>query len=163
MEEPPPPDAELDLLRRVLAEAEEWAESGGGGPFAAAVTLDGEVLALARNEVAATGDPTAHAEMTALRTAARVRGNHDLSGAVLVASAEPCPMCLAAAWWARVDRVLFSAGRNEASAAGFDDTALYEELAAPLGSRRLPITQALEEEGTAPFRAWARNPNRVPY
>jgi len=156
-------EAELALLRRVLAEAEEWAESGGGGPFAAAVIFDGSVLALARNEVVATGDPTAHAEMTALRTAARARGTHDLSGAVLVASAEPCPMCLAAAWWARVDRVVFSAGRAEASAAGFDDTLLYDEVAAPLDGRRLPMVQALAEEGSRPFQAWARSPNRVPY
>lgn len=154
---------ELALLRRVLAEAEEWAESGGGGPFAAGVILDGELLALARNEVVATGDPTAHAEMTALRAAARARGTHDLSGAVLVASAEPCPMCLAAAWWARIDRVVFSAGRAEASAAGFDDTLLYEEVAAPLDARRLPVVQALAEEGARPFLAWARSPNRVPY
>jgi tRNA(Arg) A34 adenosine deaminase TadA len=156
-------EAELALLRRVLAEAEEWAESGGGGPFAAGVMLDGELLALARNEVVATGDPTAHAEMTALRAAARARGTHDLSGAVLVASAEPCPMCLAAAWWAHIDRVVFSAGRAEASAAGFDDTLLYDELAAPLDARRLPVVQALAEEGARPFRAWARSPNRVPY
>jgi tRNA(Arg) A34 adenosine deaminase TadA len=156
-------EAEVAVLRRVLAEAEEWAESGGGGPFAAAVILDGEVLALARNEVVATGDPTAHAEMTAVRAAARARGTHDLSGAVLVASAEPCPMCLAAAWWARIGRVVFSAGRAEASAAGFDDALLYDEVAAPLDARRLPVVQALAEEGSRPFQAWARSPNRVPY
>lgn len=156
-------EAELAVLRRVLAEAEEWAESGGGGPFAAAVMLDGEVLALAHNEVVATGDPTAHAEMTAVRAAARARGTHDLSGAVLVASAEPCPMCLGAAWWARIDRVVFSAGRAEASAAGFDDTRLYNEVAAPLDARHLPMVQALAEEGGRPFLAWARSPNRVPY
>jgi tRNA(Arg) A34 adenosine deaminase TadA len=163
VDEPPVAEAELALLRRVLAEAEEWAESGGGGPFAAGVILDGELLALARNEVVATGDPTAHAEMTALRAAARARGSHDLSGAVLVASAEPCPMCLAAAWWARIDRVVFSAGRAEATAAGFDDTLLYDEMAAPLDARRLPVVQALADEGARPFQAWARSPNRVPY
>jgi tRNA(Arg) A34 adenosine deaminase TadA len=156
-------EAELAVLRRVLAEAEEWAESGGGGPFAAAVTLDGELLALARNEVVASGDPTAHAEMTAIRVAAKARGTHNLSGAVLVASTEPCPMCLAAAWWARIDRVVFAAGRAEASAAGFDDTLLYDEVAAPLDARRLPMVQALAEEGARPFQAWARSPNRIPY
>jgi guanine deaminase len=156
-------EAELALLRRVLAEAEEWADSGGGGPFAAAVSFDGEVLALARNEVVAAGDPTAHAEMTALRAAARARGTHDLSGAVLVASAEPCPMCLGAAWWARIDRIVFSAARAEATAAGFDDTILYDEVAAPLDRRRLPMVQALAEDGSRPFHAWARSPNRVPY
>lgn len=156
-------DAELALLRRVLAEAEEWAESGGGGPFAAGVLLDGELLALAHNEVVSTGDPTAHAEITALRQAARVRGTHNLAGAVLVCSCEPCPMCLAAAWWARVGRIVYAGSRADASAVGFDDVAVYEEVAAPLEARRLPVVRALAEEGTRPFRAWARSPNRVFY
>lgn len=155
--------AELDLLRRVLSEAAQWAASGAGGPFAAAVLLDGQVLALARNQVVAMNDPTAHAEMTALRAAARRAGTHDLSGAVLVASCEPCPMCLGAAWWARVSRVVFSAGREEASAAGFDDGVLYDELARPRDARRLPLVQALADEGSAPFAAWAASPNRIPY
>ncbi len=156
-------DAELALLRRVLAEAEEWAESGGGGPFAAGVLLDGELLAMAHNEVVSTADPTAHAEMTALRMAARARGTPHLDGAVLVTSCEPCPMCLGAAWWARVGRIVYSASRADASAVGFDDTAVYQEVAAPLDARRLPIVRALAEEGTRPFEAWARSPNRVHY
>ncbi|MGH8993663.1 MAG: nucleoside deaminase [Acidimicrobiia bacterium] len=163
MDAPAVVEAELAVLRRVVAEAEEWAESGGGGPFAAAVMVDGELLTLAHNEVVANADPTAHAEMTALRTAARLRGSHHLSGAVLVTSTEPCPMCLAAAWWARIDRVVFCAGREVASAAGFDDTLIYEELATPLHARRLPVVQALAEEGSRPFQAWARSANRIPY
>lgn len=163
MSDAPVDEAELALLRRVLAEAEEWAESGGGGPFAAGVLLDGELLALARNEVVSSGDPTAHAEMTALRLAARARGAHDLTGAVLVCSCEPCPMCLAAAWWARVGRIVYAASRADASAVGFDDTAVYEEVCAPLDARRLPVVRALAEEGVRPFQAWVRSPNRVHY
>ena len=155
-------EAELDLLRQVLAEAEEWVDSGGG-PFAAGILLDGEVLALAHNEVVASCDPTAHAEMTAIRMATRGRGTHDLTGAVLVCSCEPCPMCLAAAWWARVGRIVYSATRADASAAGFDDTAVYDEVARPLHERRLPTVRALAADGNRPFEAWARSPNRIPY
>lgn len=158
-----PNEEEFALLRRVLAEAATWAEGGGGGPFAAGVLRDGEVLALARNQVVAMNDPTAHAEMTALRMAARRLGTHDLSGAVLVVSCEPCPMCVGAAWWARVSRVVYSAGRADAAAAGFDDVVLHEEVALPLDARRLPMIRALVEEGARPFEAWARNPTRVPY
>ena len=155
-------EAELDLLRRVLAEAEEWAGSGGG-PFAAGILLDGEVLALTHNEVVTSCDPTAHAEMTAIRMATRGRGTHHLTGAVLVCSCEPCPMCLAAAWWARVGRIVYSASRADASAAGFDDIAVYDEVARPLHKRRLPAVRALAADGNRPFEAWARSPNRVPY
>lgn len=154
---------ELDLLRRVLTEATVWAEGGAGGPFAAGLLMDGELVALARNQVVATHDPTAHAEITALRVAARRLGTHDLSGAALVASCEPCPMCIAAAWWARVSRVVFSGVRADAAAAGFDDVVLYEELAAPLDARRLPMIRALADDGTRPFEAWAQCPTRVPY
>lgn len=156
------PDTELDLLRQVLDEAETWA-GVGGGPFAAGILLDGEVLALAHNEVVSSCDPTAHAEMTAIRMATRGRGTHHLTGAVLVCSCEPCPMCLAAAWWARVDRIVYSASRADASAAGFDDSAVYDEVARPLSERHLPAVRALAEDGTRPFEAWARSPNRVPY
>ena len=108
-------------------------------------------------------DPTAHAEVVAIRAAARALGSHDLSGAVLYTSCEPCPMCLGAAWWARVDRIVFAADRADAAAADFDDAAIYAEVAAPLESRSLPIARALAEEGRAPFRLWAAKTDRVPY
>src|SRR5690606_1587565 len=101
--------------------------NGLGGPFGALVVRAGEVLATGENRVLSSHDPTAHAEIVALRAAALRAGTHELRGATLYASCEPCPMCLAAAWWARVDRVIFAATREDAAAAGFDDAAIYTE------------------------------------
>jgi tRNA(Arg) A34 adenosine deaminase TadA len=142
-------------------------ESAGttGGPFGSLVVKDGVVVGTGTNQVVGTTDPTAHAEVVALRAAARHLGTHVLSGCVVYASCEPCPMCLAAAFWSRVDRVVFAATRHDASAAGFDDDALYGELAAALGQgpRTLPVEQVVTAESQAPFAAWAANPDRVPY
>ncbi len=125
------------------------------------------MVARGGNRVVADRDPTAHAELVAIRTAARVLGTHDLSGCVLYASCRPCPMCLTAAWWARVDRVVYAATTEEASAAGFDDerfwaaiaqAAITQPSADPSPLQHLPIP-----ERTEPFAAWAANPDRQPY
>ncbi|MCX7685858.1 MAG: nucleoside deaminase [Acetobacteraceae bacterium] len=155
-------DQEGVLLRRAIRLACENV-SAGGGPFGAVVAKGGRMLAEGANRVVPDADPTAHAEVVAIRAAARALGTHDLSGAVLYASCEPCPMCLAAAWWARIGRIVFAATRAEAAAAGFDDAAIYEEVAAPLSARRLPIVQALPEAAAEPFRLWAQKADRVPY
>jgi tRNA(Arg) A34 adenosine deaminase TadA len=154
---------EEELLASLIDDATGWAASGGGGPFAAAVARDGVVLATARNEVVERGDPTAHAEMLALRDAARVLGTHDLSGCVVVSTCEPCPMCLAAAFWARVDRIVYAATRADAAAAGFDDEALYREVSVPPDRRTIPMVRALAAEGARPFQAWQANEHRRPY
>jgi guanine deaminase len=150
------------LLERAIALAVTSAGSGGG-PFGAVVGRGDEVLGEGGNRVVVSHDPTAHAEIVALRAACGALGTHDLSGTVLYASTEPCPMCLAAAWWARVDEIVFAADRDAAARAGFDDAAIYAEVAAERSERTLPIRQALAEAGEAPFRAWAANPERVPY
>jgi guanine deaminase len=150
------------LLRRAIDLAVASATTDGG-PFGALVARGGEVLAEGTNRVTATSDPTAHAEVVALRGACAALGTHVLDGCVLVTSCEPCPMCLAAAWWARVDRIVFAATREQAAAAGFDDAAIYREVAAPLAARALPIARGLEPESGAPFAAWAANPSRRPY
>jgi len=134
-----------------------------GGPFGAVVVRDGRVIAEGRNRVVPECDPTAHAEIEALRAAAQELGTHELSGCTVYASAEPCPMCAAALHWARVDRVVFAAGRADAAAAGFDDEQLFHELAMAPAARAVPTTQALAAEGRAPFEAWLANPDRVPY
>ncbi|HSD77479.1 MAG TPA: nucleoside deaminase [Solirubrobacteraceae bacterium] len=152
--------------RELMSEALRLATASAatdGGPFAALVVRDGEVIARGANRVVADRDPTAHAEVVALRAAAHGERTHDLSGTLLVTTCEPCPMCLGAAWWARVDAVLFAAGREDASAAGFDDAALYAEVAAPLAGRRLPVRRVDVPDPCAPFAAWEANPNRVPY
>lgn len=150
------------MLRRAIRLACDNV-AAGGGPFGAVVAKDGVVLGQGVNRVVPDADPTAHAEVVAIRAAARVLGTHDLAGAVLYTSCEPCPMCLGAAWWARVDRIVFAADRADAAAAGFDDAAIYAEVAAPLAARSLPILRALPEDGRAPFRLWSAKPDRVPY
>jgi guanine deaminase len=134
-----------------------------GGPFGAVVAIGGRVVARGANRVVADGDPTLHAEIVAIRTACRAVGSFDLSGAVLYTSCEPCPMCFGAAYWARVDRIVHAATRADAAAAGFDDAAIYADVAAPADERALTTIQLLAEEGWRPFAAWAANPARVPY
>src|SRR5687767_3602429 len=127
--EPAPPSTndEERFLRQAVDVATRAAWEGGG-PFGSIVVLDGTVVGIGSNQVVRTADPTAHAEIVALRAAARFLGSHLLTGCVVYASCEPCPMCLAAAFWARVDRVVHAATRHDAAAAGFDDDALYREL-----------------------------------
>jgi len=160
----PPADSPEDheLLRRAIALARASVDAGGG-PFGALVVRDGRVLAEGTNRVVLARDPTAHAEIVALRAAATELDTHELSGCVVYASAEPCPMCASALHWARVDRVVFSAGRADAAAAGFDDDVLFRELALPGAKRAVPTVQALPSEGLAPFDAWRAKPDRVAY
>jgi guanine deaminase len=153
---------EVAHLRRAIALAVESAGTDGG-PFGALIARGEDVVATGTNRVTASGDPTAHAEIVAIRRAAEALGTYDLSGCTLYASTEPCPMCLAAAWWARVDAIVFAADRHSAARAGFDDAEIYREVSADLGERRLPFRRELADEGEAPFKAWAANPNKRPY
>jgi tRNA(Arg) A34 adenosine deaminase TadA len=150
------------MLRRAVQLACESAQRGGG-PFGAVVARDGLVIGEGSNRVTLDRDPTAHAEVIAIRAACAKQASHVLSGSVLYSSCEPCPMCLAAAWWARIERVVFCATRVDASKAGFDDERLYEELRMPQGQRRLPLEIALPHLADEPFRAWRENERRVPY
>ncbi|HRO28943.1 MULTISPECIES: nucleoside deaminase [Micrococcaceae] len=134
-----------------------------GGPFGAlVVTADGRAFEGA-NRVTATNDPTAHAEVTAIRAACSGLDTFDLSGAVLYASCEPCPMCLGAALWARVDRVVYAADRHDAAAAGFDDAAFYDYLESPDRDGLMPLVHRAVPGSTAPFEAWQENADRTEY
>jgi guanine deaminase len=157
------PDSEDALMRRAIALSRQGMEGGAGGPFGAVVALDGAVIAEGWNQVTSTNDPTAHAEIVAIRRACTALGRFDLRGAVLYTSCEPCPMCLAAAWWARVDGVVFGNAREDAAAIGFDDQALYDEVAKPLEARSLPMRRLLRAEALEVFRAWATKPDKVAY
>ncbi len=157
------PDNEDDLMRRAIALSRQGMEGGAGGPFGAVVALDGQVIAEGWNQVTSTNDPTAHAEIVALRRACAALGRFELRGAMLYTSCEPCPMCLAAAWWARVDAVVFGNAREDAAAIGFDDQVLYDEVAKPIEARSLPMRRLLRAEALEVFREWATKPDRVPY
>jgi guanine deaminase len=135
----------------------------GGGPFGALVMRDGEVVATGVNQVTSTLDPTAHAEVVAIRAACRTLGTFKLDGCVLVSSCEPCPLCLAAALWARVDRVVYAADRHDAADAGFDDRAFYDLFAKPREEWPVPVSQASAGDRVAPFTAWAHRADRVEY
>lgn len=145
-----------------MALAEENVRQGGG-PFGALIVRDGVVLAEGMNRVTAHQDPTAHAEVVAIRAACQASGSFELRGCELYTSCEPCPMCLAAAYWARLDRVYFAASREDAAAAGFDDEFLYREIAKPLDERQLPIRRLEVHARCAPFEAWNREQNKIRY
>jgi guanine deaminase len=149
-------------MRRAIELSCESA-SQGGGPFGAVVVLDGRVLGEGKNRVVPDGDPTAHAEINAIRNACRVQGSHSLRGAVIYASCEPCPMCLAAIWWARISRIVFANSRDAAANIGFDDAALYSEVSAPLENRKIKIEQSDHIGAKEVFEAWARNADKVRY
>lgn len=137
--------------------------AGGGGPFGAVIVRDGEVIARGTNGVVPGCDPTAHAEIVAIRNAANELGTHVLAGCTLYASCEPCPMCFGAIHWARLDRLVWAATREDAAAAGFDDELLYREISLPPDARALPSDQLLRNEGAAAFRAWSEAEGRTPY
>ncbi len=139
------------------------AASGEGGPFGCVIVRGATVLGEGTNRVTRDLDPSAHAEVVAIRAACQAIGSHRLDDCVLYTSCEPCPMCLAAAWWSRVERIVFAASRDDAAVAGFDDAAIYCEVKQPLERRMLPIAPGDVTDRLAPFSAWAANPNRIPY
>jgi len=157
----PPPNPEF--LRRAIALATGNAVSGAGGPFGAVIVRDGRILAEGVNTVTACNDPTAHAEVNAIRAAARALGAFTLAGCQLYSSCEPCPMCLAAAHWARIEAVYYGADAADAARAGFDDALLYNEFRKPQAARSLPAAQLLSEEAWASFAAWLASPNKIAY
>ena len=160
-------DPDVGFLRRAIELATEAAGGVGSGPFGSVVVHDGTVVGEGVNQVVSMSDPTAHAEVVALRAAARRLGTYLLEGCVVYASCEPCPMCLAAAFWSRVDRIVYAATRHDAAAAGFDDAELYAEMVDAAEhhehERTPPVARLLSDEAGAPFEVWATNPNRVPY
>src|SRR5579864_3319131 len=150
-------------MQEAIQRAVENVRSGRGGPFGAIVVKDGRVIATGANLVTSTNDPTAHAEMAAIREACRVLGTFQLKGCEIYTSCEPCPMCLGAIYWARPDRVYFAATASDAAAAGFDDSFIYEELKHPHHERRIPFERMMREAGLEPFREWARKGDRIRY
>jgi guanine deaminase len=153
----------LDFLRQAIALATRNVTSGNGGPFAALVVRDGKVIAEGVNIVTATKDPTAHGEVTAIRNACKALNTFSLAGCELYSSSEPCPMCLAASHWARLDAIFFAASAEDAAKAGFDDAFLYAEFRKDPTERTLPEEQHLREEAWSSFAAWIASTNKIPY
>lgn len=153
---------DLAFLDRALAIAKASAEDDGG-PFGALVVREGHVLAETGNRVTARKDPTAHAEVEAIRAACTVLGSHQLQGCTLYTSCEPCPMCLGAIYWARVDRVVYASTRHEAALAGFDDEYIYKELAIDGPLRSIPFQGVNRPHRAGVWEAWHLNRNRHNY
>ncbi len=150
-------------MQRAIEIALEGVRTNQGGPFGAVVVKAGVIIGEGCNRVLATNDPTAHAEIVAIRAASAHLGSFQLRGCELWTTCEPCPMCLAAAYWARVDKVHYGCASEDAARAGFDDRAVYEELSRAHGERTLPITQIMRDEALATFQAWLDKSNRVAY
>ena len=154
---------EKEFMARAIDLGRIHMRSGEGGPFGAVVVKGGRIVAEGNNEVVSHKDPTAHAEVVAIRRAAQALDAFHLEGCEIYASCEPCPMCLAAICWARIERIWFAATAGDAAAIGFDDEALYRELRLPPAERRIPSGQLLREEALAVFREWREKEDRVVY
>ena len=135
----------------------------GGGPFGAVIVRNGEIIARGENRVTVCNDPTAHAEVSAIREAAARMGTYDLSGCEIYSSCEPCPMCLGAIYWARLDRLYYAGTRADAANVGFDDAHIYEELPLDPSQRELPTQTLLREEAQRVFEAWAEKADKKEY
>jgi guanine deaminase len=151
-----------DFMRRAITLATVSVASGGG-PFGAVIVKGGGVIAEGSNRVTADRDPTAHAEITAIRAASAALSSFSLGGCDIYTSCEPCPMCLAAIYWARIDRIFYGNDRVAAARIGFDDEAIYREVAMPIAQRRIPMLRLLDDEAAASFAAWQAKPDKLPY
>ncbi len=156
------PDDEKHLAHAV-ALARAHMEANDGGPFGAVIVRDGKVIAEGWNQVTSANDPTAHAEVVAIRRATAKLGTFLLEGATIYASCEPCPMCFGAVYWAHLDRLVYAGTAADAKAAGFDDAFIYEELRRPLSQRRLTTIHAPSQEMDAVFADWRAKPDKTPY
>jgi tRNA(Arg) A34 adenosine deaminase TadA len=151
-----------DFMRQAI-ELSRQNVAKGGGPFAAVIVKDGEVIATGCNQVTQANDPTAHAEVVAIRNACARLNNFQLDGCEIYTSCEPCPMCLGAIYWARPERVYYANSKEDAAAIDFDDQFIYEELDRPLHQRQLPMIRLLAKEAIEAFRDWQQKTDKVEY
>ncbi len=142
------------FLRQAIELAKNGVEQGAGGPFGCIVVKDSLVIGRGYNQVTSTNDPTAHAEVVAIRDACRHLGSYQLTDCDLYTSCEPCPMCLGAIYWARPRRVIYACTRHEAATAGFDDAVIYQEINVPVDERKIPFDHQALNEAAALFRLW---------
>jgi len=156
-------DADRKFMARAIELARKGMDSNDGGPFGAVVVRDGEIIAEGNNRVTSLNDPTAHAEVVAIREACKALGRFQLDGCSIYTSCEPCPMCLGAIYWARPDNVFFAGTREDAANAGFDDDFIYEEMEKQLDERTMTIQNFMREEAVAVFDRWIAKADKVTY
>ena len=152
------------FIREAIKQADKGITNNEGGPFGAIVVKNGEIVGRGNNKVTSTNDPTAHAEMVAIRDACKNLSSFQLDDCIIYSSCEPCPMCLGAIYWARPERVVYAATAEDADKiAGFDDSFIYTELATEPGKRKIPALNALREEGVKIFEAWKAKEDKILY
>ena len=151
------------FMREAVNLSRENVREGKGGPFAAVIVKDGTLIARGTNIVTSTNDPTAHAEIVAIREACRILGSFQLDGCDIYTSCEPCPMCLGAIYWARPRAIYFANTRDDAAVIGFDDRAIYDEFTRPHSDRKIPMIQVLREEALVAFHEWREKNDKIPY
>lgn len=151
------------FMARAIQLSIEGMQSGRGGPFGAVIVKDGAIVAEGANQVTSTNDPTAHAEVLAIRQACAKLGAFELKDCELYTSCEPCPMCLGAIYWARLSRIYFANTAEDAAKIGFDDSFIYDELKQPHSNRQIPTIQMMHEEALAGFRAWEAKSDKITY
>jgi len=156
-------DERQQFMREAIRLSIENVQSGRGGPFAAVIVKDGKIIARGTNLVSSAHDPTAHAEIAAIREACRILNSFQLDGCEIFTSCEPCPMCLGAIYWARPERVFYGNTKHDAAEINFDDSFIYAELTKTITDRSIPMVQVLHEEALAAFKAWKEKPDKIPY
>ena len=152
-----------EFMKKAAKLSIENIEKERGGPFGAVIVKDGKIIGVGSNSVTTSNDPTAHAEVSAIRDACKNLNDYQLTGAVIYTSCEPCPMCLSAIYWARIEGIYFSNSREDAAAIGFDDEFLYQEVNKTLNERTIPIQQVIVSEAKEAFIKWDNDLNKTPY
>jgi len=156
-------EQDKEFMRRAFELAQNGVDDGKGGPFGAVVVKDGKIVGEGCNRVTSTNDPTAHAEVVAIRAACQNLNDFQLEGCVIYTSCEPCPMCLGAIYWARPELMYFACSREDAANAGFDDDFIYEEIALPIDERRIKTVNFLRDEGLEIFENWVNKSDKTEY
>jgi guanine deaminase len=154
---------EQNFMNKATQLAVDNVTSGLGGPFGALVVKDGQIIGTGQNKVTSSNDPTAHAEVQAIREACNHLNSFQLTGCVIYTSCEPCPMCIGAIYWARPDAVYYASTKEDAASIGFDDRFIYEEIALPMNKRSISIKQVVTNESMNPFKLWASSVNKIEY
>ncbi|AEV31266.1 cytosine/adenosine deaminase [Owenweeksia hongkongensis DSM 17368] len=150
-------------IRLAIEFSQKGMDSGSGGPFGCVIVKDGEVIGHGYNQVTTTNDPTAHAEIVAIRNACKAIDSFQLEGCVVYTSCEPCPMCLGAIYWARPDRLVYACSRQDAAAIGFDDDFIYQEIPLQSSERKIKTEQLLQEEGVKVMELWKTKKDKIDY
>jgi tRNA(Arg) A34 adenosine deaminase TadA len=161
MESPFTPDNAF--MQEAIAEARHGMNANEGGPFGAVIVREGIIIGRGHNRVTSSNDPTAHAEITAIRAACQKLDSYTLKGCDIYTSCEPCPMCLSAIYWARLETIYYACDRQNAAAIGFDDNLIYEQIPLPMDQRLIPMLRLLPEEAQTVFQEWSAKPDRTPY